>query len=315
MLTEVVLHLFTRIFAVLFLCACASHAIETRRPANDAELRFWLQNMLTHHYSPEEMTSVVGLNASEISNATQRLDARAFERKQNGPLLLLPYPGGRHPRIGFLDGAVEPQRETKFSVFLPWDAASYVVVDLPEALFSNLGLTYLAHTHIPTIWSQTNVTLPTLEWIRHPDGSLQSERVLPNGIAFGAAARPATNGATMELWLRNGSGRPLTGLRVQNCVMLKGAAGFNQQTNANKILRAPFAACGSPDRQRWIITAWEHCGRAWANPPVPCLHSDPVFPDCPPGETKRLRGQLWIYHGTGIDSELKRLETEFPGER
>jgi hypothetical protein len=52
-------------------------------------------------------------------------------------LFVLPYPGGRHPRIGFLDGAVNPQRETKISVSTPWDEQSYVVVDLPEAIWSN----------------------------------------------------------------------------------------------------------------------------------------------------------------------------------
>ena len=34
---------------------------------------------------------------------------------------MLPYPGGRHPRLGFLDGAIRPQRETKVSVFAPWE--------------------------------------------------------------------------------------------------------------------------------------------------------------------------------------------------
>ncbi len=42
-------------------------------------------------------------------------------RKAGEPLLVRPYPGGRHPRIGFLEGAVEPQRETKVSVCSPWD--------------------------------------------------------------------------------------------------------------------------------------------------------------------------------------------------
>ena len=68
-------------------------------------------------------------------------------------LKVLPYPGGRHPRIGFLDGAIRPQRETKFSVFLPWDLSQYVVVDLPEAIWMKRGkdreLLYLAHTARP----------------------------------------------------------------------------------------------------------------------------------------------------------------------
>ena len=225
---------------------------------------------------------------------------------------MLPYPGGRHPRIGFLDGAIDPQRETKVSVFPPWDAASYVVVDVPEAIFSNLGLTYLAHTHIPTLWSKQGVTLPPIEWKRNADGSLEIERVLPNRIVFGASVKPATNAVVMELWLRNGTDRLLTGLRVQNCVMLKAAAGFNTQTNANKIFATPFVACSSPDRKRWIITAWELCQRAWANPPVPCLHSDPQFPDCPPGETRRVRGWLSFYEGSDVETEFNRIAS-LPG--
>jgi hypothetical protein len=111
----------------------------------------------------------------------------------------------------------------------------------------------------------------------------------------------------MELWLTNGTSRTLTDLRVQNCVMLKGAAGFNAQTNANKLISRPFVACRSDDGTRWIITAWEPCDRPWNNPPVPCLHSDPKFPDCPPGQTRTLNGWLSFYSGTRIDDELARL--------
>ncbi len=63
----------------------------------------------------------------------------------------MPYPGGGI-LVAVLDGAIEPQRDTKFSLFTPWEESSYIVADVPEAIFSNLGLIYLAHTHIPTIW-------------------------------------------------------------------------------------------------------------------------------------------------------------------
>jgi hypothetical protein len=158
------------------------------------------------------------------------------------------------------------------------------------------------------VWSQKGITLPPLEWKRNADGSLESERVLPNQIAFGAKVKPAADAVRMELWLRNGTDQALTGLRVQNCLMLKAAAGFNALTNANKVLSTPYTACASPDRRRWIITAWEECNRAWANAPVPCLHSDPKFPDCAPGETKRLRGWLSFYEGTEVEAEFKRIE-------
>ncbi|HMJ63763.1 MAG TPA: hypothetical protein VK615_00310, partial [Candidatus Binatia bacterium] len=200
-----------------------------------------------------------------------------------------------------------------------WDENSYVVVDLPEAIWCQHGLLYLAHTHVPTIWTKQGVTLEPLEWNRSGGANsleprsrsgetrLQSERKLPNGATFGAIAEPMTNAVRMELWLRNESNETLRDLRVQNCVMLNGAAGFEQQTNANKIFQPPFVACGSPDRKRWIITAWTPLHRAWGNAPVPCLHSDPRFPDCVPGQTQRLRGWLWFYEGTSITNELQRL--------
>jgi hypothetical protein len=110
------------------------------------------------------------------------------------------------------------------------------------------------------------------------------------------------------MWLTNGTQETLSDLRVQNCVMLKGAAGFDQQTNDNKFFLGPYVACHSPDRKRWIITAWKPLHRGWANAPCPCLHSDPKFPDCAPGETQRLRGWLSFYEGTEIEAELARIE-------
>ena len=292
--------------SILLLLATQLLADQGRKPANETELRYWLANMLTHRYSLDEMASVHEMRTNEIASALRRFAIRPL--RSTNSLLVLPYPGGRHPRIGFLDGAVDPQRETKVSVFTPWDSSSYVVVDVPEAIFSNLGLTYLAHTHVPTIWTEKKVELPRLEWKRHADGSLESERVLPNNISFGAKVTATTNAVLMELWLRNGTDKLLTAMRVQNCVMLKAADGFNQQTNANKVFAKPFVACGSTDKRRWIITAWEPCQRVWANPPVPCLHSDPQIPDCPPGETRRVRGWLSFYEGGDVQAEFKRID-------
>jgi hypothetical protein len=63
---------------------------------------------------------------------------------------------------------------------------------------------------------------------------------------------------------------------------------------------------------RWIITAWQRCQRAWGNAPCPCLHSDPQFPDLAPGESHTLSGSLWFYEGKEIDKELKRLTLDRP---
>jgi hypothetical protein len=283
-----------------------------RRPKSEAELRYWLDNMVRHHrFTTDEVAAATGMSAREIGSAIERSKIITTElprRAADAPLRVLPYPGGRHPRLGFLDGAVRPQRETKLSVFTPWDAASYVVVDVPEAIWSNLGLTYLAHTHVPTVWTKQNIELERLEWNRRADGTFDIQRQLPNAISFGVKVKPARDAVRMEMWLANGTTEPLSDLRVQMCVMLGYATGFNQQTNDNKVLSKPYVAGRDTSGKRWIITAWEPCHRPWANPPCPCLHSDPKFPDTAPGETNRLRGWLSFYEGTDIDAEFRRID-------
>jgi hypothetical protein len=288
------------------------HSDNFRRPANDGELKYWLKNMVWYHrFTNAEITAATGLTNEEIVTAMEKFNVRPDNRtKPNDEslLIIMPYPGGRHPRIGFLEGAIDPQRETKFSVFTPWDRDSYVVVDVPEAIWSNLGLTYLAHTHIDTIWTSKSVILPKLEWKRHPDETLDIERVLPNKITFGVKVKSTKEAVRMEIWLRNGTERLLTDLRIQNCVMTKMAAGFQQQTNENKVFTNPYVACRSGDGKRWIITAWENCHNPWGNEKCPCFHSDPKFPDLEPGQTYRLRGWLSFYEGTDIEKEFKRIE-------
>jgi hypothetical protein len=298
----------------VFIARSGAQTVESnfRKPKDEADLRFWLETMVVfHRFTSQEVHEATGLEVAEVEAAIKRFGFKPGAippREAGAPVRVLPYPGGRHPRIGFLDGAIRPQRETKFSAFTPWDASSYVVVDVPEAIWSNLGLTYLAHTHVPTIWTKQNIELERLEWKRLGGGSLECERRLPNGIEFGTRVRPAAEAIHMEMWLKNGTKESLTGLRVQNCVMLKGAVGFTEQSNTNKLFRKPYVACRSVDGNRWIIAAWEPCDRTWANAPVPCLHSDPKFPDCPPGETRRLRGWLSFYEGADIDGELQRIE-------
>jgi hypothetical protein len=286
--------------------------VNYRKPRAEADLEYWLENMILYHrFTNEEIRAATGLTEKEVEAAKKRFDIRQKnrpKRAEDAPLLVMPYPGGRHPRIGFLDGAIDPQRETKFSVFTPWDANSYVVLDVPEAIWSNLGLTYLAHTHIDTIWTKQGIDLPKLEWNRRADGTLDIERKLPNGIAFGVKVMPTKEVVRMELWLKNGTDKKLSDLRVQNCVMTKMAVGFEQQTNDNKVLTNPYVACRSSDGRRWIITAWEYCNHPWANDKCPCFHSDPKFPDLEPGQMHRLHGWLSFYEGTDIKAEFKRIE-------
>lgn len=289
-----------------------------RRPRDEEDLRYWLESMVVHHrFSTAEISAATGLATAEIKAAIERFGLASHSAPTQGaesPLQILPFPGGRHPRIGFRDGAIRPQRETKVSVFLPWEKSGYVVVDVPEAIWvqpteKQRELLYLAHVDIPTMWTRSNIELEKLEWTRRTDGSLELERRLPNDVTFGAKVTANSTAVRMELWITNGTKETLRGLRVQNCVMLRDAKGFAELTRSNKVLTKPYVACqSSQDERRWIITAWERCAHAWGNVSCPCMHSDPQFSDCAPGTTQRLRGWLSFYEGDDVEEEFRRIE-------
>lgn len=280
---------------LFLLCACA----ET--PKAD-ESRYWLDVCAAHGYTQVETAMATGREAPEIARLqpTLRPPAKPADR-----LLLLPYPGGRHPRIGFLEGAIDPHRDTKCSVFLPW--GGYAVIDVPEAVWVAKDLVYLAHTHIPTYWDKKNVKLERIDWTREAGGRLTSRRTLPDGLEFSVRVDPARDGAVMELRLKNGTDRKLTGLRAQVCVMLKGAPGFNAQTRDNKVKLDASGVCAvkSDDGKRWIATVFDK-PRLWENPPCPCIHSDPNFVDLEPGQETVSRGRLFVYEGEDFAAEVER---------
>lgn len=275
-------------------------------------LDFWLETMIVYHgYSVDEAARVCGLPATEVEKRIAELGLSGkpvSPRAEDGTIRALPYPGGRHPRIGFLEGAIDPQRGTKVSIFPPWENAGYVVLDLPEAIFSNLGLTFLAHTHIPTIWDEEHTVIENVDWTRDENGTLRMARTLPNSIRFGAVVDPETDHVALELWLENGTEQTLTDLRTQICLMLKGAPGFNDQTKERTLLKSPVAAVKHEVHDRWILVAFERCGRVWDNPRVPCIHSDPVLPDVPAGNRVSVKGRVWFYEGKDVEQELVRAK-------
>ena len=198
----------------------------SRPAADDTDLRYWLENcLIEHRFTASEAGAAIGLSADEIDKAAKRLgidgSAKAEDKSR---LKVLPYPGGRHPRAGFRDGAIRPQRETKFSFFPPWKDGGYAVADVPEAVWfeptpKKPERLYLAHTHVPTVWDQKNIAIEPLEW-KQSEGGLSLTRVLPNQVGLSSKVVPQGDGIRMEFQVTNESEQPLTGLRVQMCVML-----------------------------------------------------------------------------------------------
>jgi hypothetical protein len=76
--------------------------------------------------------------------------------------------------------------------------------------------------------------------------------------------------------------------------MLKEAKGFSATTNGNKRFGKLSAGVRASDGGRWLVTEWERTGRTWGNERCPCLHADPVLPDCAPAERVEVKGRVWL---------------------
>ncbi|MDQ8189024.1 hypothetical protein [Roseibacillus persicicus] len=281
-----------------------------RKPTSASETKYWLQNMAWHRFSLNEMKAATGLPKDEISSALEKYGIKdEAPTLKDDKLLVLPYPGGRHPRLGYQKHAVNPRRDTKISVFTPWDADGYVVLDVPEAINLDRFVYYLSHSDLPTFWSLQGYQLPPLEWERHEDGKLSYERHFPNGVSFGAEVTPGKSELRLQAWLRNESASELRNVNLQNCVLLGRAEGFSEQSMDNKVFKDGFAAARSADGQRWAIVSWGETARPWGISECPCIHSDPRIKVCHPGETVELRGWFSFYEGADLDAELERIKS------
>lgn len=285
-------------------------SLDDFRPLGSGNRMRWQGLMQMHEFTPAEYRAATG----QTPPSKPLMD---FPSREDS--WISPYPGGRHPRTGFRDGAIRPQRDTKISFFPPWEDGGYAVLDLPEAIWlgenKDRVLGYLAHTHVPTIWDLKKTPLKPQEWTEEEYWT-RSERKLPNGIEFKAGVislKPPVAGlqaANLTLTLTNGSDQPLANASAQICLMLANLKGFKAMTNDNKAFESPFAMAVDETGKRYVLLAFEGCQRAWGNAPCPCLHSDPAWGPLAPGQSRTLKG----FFGFGTDpKELKKAARQALG--
>jgi len=112
-----------------------------------------------------------------------------------------------------------------------------VVVDLPEAIFSQKRLLFLAHTDVRRS-GRAECHYREYRLDPQPDGGLRWNAVAKQ-IAFGASVQPRVKVVEMNCGCAMTRTNP-PGLRTQICTMLKGAPDFNEQTTTNKIFGCPL---------------------------------------------------------------------------
>lgn len=212
-----------------------------------------------------------------------------------------------------------------------WPSQDYIWLDFPEAIFTNQGLLFLSHINppIPTVFSE----LPKVPWREENDG-IAFERTLPNGVAFGGKVlRVGASAVGLELWLRNGTVKPLTEITLQTCAFLRAIREFGDYSRDNKFVHLPgegwislnaamqreagtgkyrvgWRTMGKPmadlpvvvavanKAERLMAMSWgDHTLSMVGNPNHPCVHADPFFEDLEPGQTRTIRGRIVFFEG------------------
>lgn len=223
----------------------------------------------------------------------------------------------------------------------PWPSQDYVWLDFPEAIFTGQGLLYLSHVN-PTVEPVVFPNPPAVPWKRLADG-LSFERALPNGIAFGGSITRAEHGVDLELFIRNGSRAPLTHIVLQTCCFLRAISEFGAYSGDNKYVHVhgrgwmrfeearglpdgtgtyrlgwrggpavadrPIMVTRSAQADRLVACTWRaDTYSLMQNPPRPCMHADPRFPDLEPGESKTIHGKLVFFEGSPADLDRAMRE-------
>jgi acetyl esterase/lipase len=213
-----------------------------------------------------------------------------------------------------------------------WPSRDYVWLDFPEAIFVESELIFLGHAS-PVFMARFR-DLPKVEWQNIP-GGIAHERVLPNGLKFGASAvkNHDSTGAELKLYIENGTKDKLKDIKLQTCAYLRALKEFTDFTADNKFVhlrelgwqqfeeepssdyksgrfrvgwRAGPASADLPvmvtlsnAQQRLVALTWyDNTYSLVSNPQHPCMHADPFFPDLEPGQRVEIRGELLFFEGT-----------------
>ncbi|MBN1344169.1 MAG: hypothetical protein JXQ73_15900 [Phycisphaerae bacterium] len=75
------------------------------------------------------------------------------------------------------------------------------------------------------------------------------------------------------------------------------------------VVDAPVAAVTSKDGKHVFAIAWPKPRSILSNADIPCVHADPVWPDCPPGRRVYVRGKIYLIEGT-LEDVIARVRRE-----
>ena len=243
----------------------------------------------------------------------------AYEKHAKGIRI---YPGQWRPHYPFEQIAwISP----------PWPSQDYLWLDFPEAIFTDLGLIYLSHVNpdFPVLFPN----LPEAAWQKHEQG-LSFTRTLPNGLKFGGALVVNDESSVgLELFIENGSDKPLSGIRLQTCAYLRAIKEFADFSLTNKFVHLnktgwtnfeqaqsspengrfrlgfrgegtavadlPVIVTRSNMAQRLVAMSWyEASASLMSNPKHPCMHVDPVFSDLAIQQRQVIKGEILFFEGS-----------------
>jgi len=226
----------------------------------------------------------------------------------------------------------------------PWTEDGFVWMDFPEVIMQEREFLYAGHGPIGHR-SVHHGPLPRAPWYEVEQG-IAFDRVLPSGLAFGGSlTRRSESEVKMSMYMRNDTGQPLLGVKMQTCAYLRQLREFAAETADNKYIHAPdrgwvplsnlkqikkengkyrygwrggrliadqpFIVTISSSGDRLIAMTWhEETLSLVSNSAHPCMHADPAWPDLAPGDRHTVNGKLVFYEGCLADFEDEHVNSD-----
>lgn len=240
------------------------------------------------------------------------------------------------PRLRVVPAHFPDHPSASVTVHHPWEAEGASNLMLPENLFAGQDVLFTGQNWVEVDARYPQALQPDVREIV-PGRLVRYEHKLGDEYVLRARAEVKDGGVDLELTVENKTDAALEGLRAQVCLGSQRVADFASKSldgvvvpvdgkmrpltevanvgawdglkryvpvradeaRSDGLTEADLALIGlvNGGSSRTIGVSWQGARFLIANGELSCIHADPYFPDCPPGESVTARGRIFFAEG------------------
>ena len=239
------------------------------------------------------------------------------------------------PHLAVVPADFEGKPTASVQIQFPWDVGGVSNLMLPENLFSGDETLFTGQNWVEVDAKYPQEEQPEMKEVV-PARLVRYRHPLGEEYVLSGQAEVRDGGIDVELTVENLTDEPLEGLRAQVCFGCQQAADFASEdlarvhvpvkgkmrpvtevkrvgswdglkrylpvkgagpTGGLTAAAIPFIGLENSDGTRSVGITWQGATQLSTNGELTCIHADPTFPDCPPGESVTAKGRIFFTKG------------------